>query len=40
VASQGTAIGRRGRIHITRDPSGTIWIAGNTVTCVNGTANL
>ena len=40
VASQGTAIGRRGRIHITRDPSGTIWIGGNTVTCVNGTANL
>ena len=40
VASQGTAIGRRGRIHITRDPAGTIWIGGNTITCVNGTANL
>jgi PhzF family phenazine biosynthesis protein len=40
VASQGTAIGRRGRVHITRDPAGVIWVGGSTVTCLSGTANL
>lgn len=35
VAAQGTAIGRAGRIHITRDGSG-IWIGGSTVTHVSG----
>ena len=40
VASQGTAIGRRGRVHITRDPAGAIWVGGSTVTCLSGTANL
>jgi PhzF family phenazine biosynthesis protein len=36
VASQGTAIGRAGRIHVTRDNDGTIWVGGGTVTCVRG----
>jgi PhzF family phenazine biosynthesis protein len=36
VAAQGTAIGRRGRIHITQDSDGTIWVGGSTVTLVNG----
>ena len=36
VARQGTALGRRGRVHVTRDAGGAIWIAGNTVTCVEG----
>jgi PhzF family phenazine biosynthesis protein len=40
VASQGTAMGRRGRVHISRDPNGTIWVGGGTVTCLSGTANL
>jgi PhzF family phenazine biosynthesis protein len=40
IASQGTAMGRRGRVHITRDAAGTIWVGGGTVTCVAGTANL
>jgi PhzF family phenazine biosynthesis protein len=36
VASQGTALGRRGRVHISADPDGTIWVGGGTVTCVTG----
>jgi PhzF family phenazine biosynthesis protein len=40
VASQGTALGRRGRVHISRDPDGTIWVGGGTVTCVAGHAEL
>jgi len=40
VASQGTAMGRRGRVHISRDDSGTIWVGGGTVTCLRGTADL
>ena len=40
VASQGTAMGRRGRVHISRDDDGTIWVGGGTVTCLEGTANL
>ena len=40
VASQGTALGRRGRVHITRDPAGTIWVGGSTTTGVTGHAEL
>ena len=40
VASQGTAMGRRGRVHSSRDDSGTIWVGGGTVTCLRGTADL
>ena len=36
VASQGTALGRHGRVHISRDDDGTIWVGGGTVTCVRG----
>jgi len=36
VASQGTALGRQGRVHITLDDDGTIWVGGGTVTCVTG----
>jgi len=36
VASQGTALGRRGRISISRDESGTIWVGGGTITCISG----
>jgi PhzF family phenazine biosynthesis protein len=36
VASQGTAIGRAGRVHVERDPDGTIWVGGGTVTCIEG----
>jgi PhzF family phenazine biosynthesis protein len=40
TASQGTAIGRRGRVRITRDQAGTIWVGGNTITCLAGTVTL
>jgi PhzF family phenazine biosynthesis protein len=36
VASQGTALGRRGRVHVTVDDGGVIWVGGGTVTCVAG----
>jgi PhzF family phenazine biosynthesis protein len=40
VASQGTALGRAGRVHVTRDNDGTIWIAGATVTRISGDVDL
>ncbi len=40
VASQGTALGRRGRVHISRDAGGTIWVGGNVITGVDGRAEL
>jgi PhzF family phenazine biosynthesis protein len=40
VASQGTALGRAGRVHVQRDAAGEIWIGGASVTCVNGTVRL
>jgi predicted PhzF superfamily epimerase YddE/YHI9 len=36
VASRGTALGRRGRVRISRDDDGTIWVGGGTITCVSG----
>lgn len=40
VAAQGTALGRAGRIHVTQDAAGTIWVGGGTVTCVTGSVDL
>jgi PhzF family phenazine biosynthesis protein len=40
VASQGTVLGREGRVHVSRDGDGTIWVGGGTVTCVTGAAEL
>jgi PhzF family phenazine biosynthesis protein len=40
IARQGTAIGRAGRVHISQDADGTIWVAGGTVTCVAGRVEL
>ena len=40
VVSQGTALGRAGRVHISQDADGTIWVAGGTVTCIRGQAEL
>jgi PhzF family phenazine biosynthesis protein len=36
VASQGTVMGRAGRVHISRDEDGVVWVAGGTITCVAG----
>jgi PhzF family phenazine biosynthesis protein len=40
VASQGTALGRQGRVHISTDADGAIWVAGDTITCVTGVVEL
>jgi len=40
VARQGTVLGREGRVEITQDGDGTIWVGGGTVTCVTGEAEL
>jgi PhzF family phenazine biosynthesis protein len=40
VASQGGALGRAGRVHISRDPDDTIWVGGGTVTRIAGTVEL
>ncbi|MEV4563974.1 PhzF family phenazine biosynthesis protein [Nonomuraea sp. NPDC049419] len=39
VASQGTVIGRRGRVHVSTDAEGRIWVGGAVTTCVTGTLN-
>ena len=36
VATQGTAMGRAGRVHIERDANGSIWVGGASVTCISG----
>jgi PhzF family phenazine biosynthesis protein len=40
VATQGTVLGRAGRVDVSRDPDGSIWIAGATVTRVTGEVEL
>jgi PhzF family phenazine biosynthesis protein len=40
VASQGTALGRAGRVHVSRDADATIWVGGGTITCVAGEVTL
>jgi PhzF family phenazine biosynthesis protein len=40
TASQGTALGRSGRVHISTDSDGAIWVGGGTVDCIAGTVDL
>lgn len=40
VASQGTALGRRGRVHVRRDAAGDVWVGGAAVTTIAGTVTL
>ena len=40
IASQGTALGRAGRVHVERDAAGEIWIGGASVTCIAGQVEL
>jgi PhzF family phenazine biosynthesis protein len=40
VARQGAALGRDGRVHVSRDDGGTIWVGGQTVTCISGSVEL
>lgn len=36
IATQGSAIGRSGRVHIDQDGDGTIWVGGRTETVIHG----
>jgi PhzF family phenazine biosynthesis protein len=36
VVRQGTVLGRSGRVHVSQDPDGTIWVGGGTVPCITG----
>jgi PhzF family phenazine biosynthesis protein len=40
VASQGTVLGRHGRVRISQDADGGVWVGGDTVTCVAGEVEL
>ena len=40
VASQGTALGRSGRVHITTGADGAVWVGGGTIACITGTVDI
>jgi PhzF family phenazine biosynthesis protein len=40
VASQGTALGRRGRVHVSAGEDGQVWVGGGTITLIEGAADL
>jgi PhzF family phenazine biosynthesis protein len=40
IASQGTALGRAGRVHVQLDAAGDTWIGGASVTCITGSVGL
>ena len=40
IARQGTALGRSGRVHITTDAGGAIWVGGGTIACITGTVDV
>lgn len=40
IASQGRALGRLGRVHVSVDDDGTIWVGGSATTCISGTVSL
>jgi PhzF family phenazine biosynthesis protein len=40
IARQGTALGRSGRVHITTDAEGAIWVGGGTIACVTGAVEI
>ncbi len=40
VATQGTALGRSGRIHISQAEAGALWVGGSTVTMVEGVIDI
>ena len=40
VARQGTVLGRSGRVHVSTDADGTVWVGGGTVTSISGEVDL
>jgi PhzF family phenazine biosynthesis protein len=40
VVSQGTCLGRAGRVHMKRDEQNQVWVGGESVTCIEGSVLL
>jgi PhzF family phenazine biosynthesis protein len=40
VASQGTCLGRAGRVNIARDAQGQVWVGGESLTCIQGSVQI
>lgn len=40
VASQGTVLGRAGKVRISTDDAGAVWVGGDVATCITGTVEL
>lgn len=40
LAAQGACLQRAGRVHVDQDHSGQVWVGGESVTCITGTASL
>ena len=40
TAAQGTALGRAGRIYLEREANGTLWVGGDSVSCIQGQVTL
>lgn len=40
VAAQGSVLGRAGRVHVERDADGTVWVGGDSVSCIRGEVTL
>lgn len=40
MASQGTCLGRAGRVHLAQDAAGQVWVGGDATTCIDGRMNL
>ena len=40
IAAQGQTLGRAGRVHVTRDADGLVWVGGDSVTCIDGSVAL
>jgi len=40
VASQGTCLGRAGRVYVQRDEQNQVWVGGESVTCIQGSVQL
>jgi PhzF family phenazine biosynthesis protein len=40
TAAQGTALGRAGRVYLEREANGTLWVGGDSVSCIQGQVTL
>jgi PhzF family phenazine biosynthesis protein len=40
IARQGTALARQGRVHISQDADGTVWVGGHAITCISGQVDM